>query len=51
MLAVDRGREVVNVAPGGDRGVDLVPMIGGGVEVQGPGRIAVVGAMIAAAEG
>lgn len=45
----DRGREVVIVA-GGDRGVDLVRMIGGGVEVQGPDPIVVVAAMIVAAE-
>ena len=45
----DRGREVVIVA-GGDRGVDLVRMIGGGVQVQGPDPIVVVAAMIVAAE-
>jgi hypothetical protein len=41
----------VNVVPGGDRGVGPVPMIGGGVEVQGRGRIAAAGAMTAVAEG
>ena len=45
----DRGREVVIVV-GGDRGVDLVRMIGGGVEVQGRDPIVVVAAMIVAAE-
>jgi len=38
------------IVAGGDRGVDLVPMIEGGVEVQGRDLIAVAEAMIVAAE-
>ncbi len=46
---VDRDREAVIVA-GGGRGVDLVRMIGGGVEVLGRGLIAAVEVMIVATE-
>lgn len=48
---VDRGREVMNdAAAGGDPEVDLAPMIGGGVAVQGRGRSVGVIVMIVAEE-
>lgn len=49
VVVVDRDREAVIVA-GGGRGVDLVLMTGGGVEVHGRDRIAVVEVMIVATE-
>lgn len=45
---VDRGREVMNDAAGGDPEVDLAPTIGGGVAVQGRGRSVGVIVMIVA---
>jgi len=48
-VVVDRDREAVIVA-GGGRGVDLVRMIGGGVEVLGRGLIAAVEVMNVATE-
>ena len=48
-VVAGQGREVVIVA-GGDLGVDLVRMIGGGAEVQGQGLIVVVAATIVGEE-
>ncbi len=50
VVVVDRDREAVIVA-GGGRGVDRDLMTGGGVEVLGRDRIAVVEVMIVATEG